>query len=85
MLLLLAEELAAAYRPVGLKQARREWLLQVVMQGFPESRRQRIAAAVRGRGREAVLGAALVGTALSLGRVAIYLYRKRHEEAAATA
>lgn len=79
-LMQLAEELAVAYRPMSLKQSTREWLLHIVMQGLPESRRQRIAAAVRGHGKEAVLGAALVGTAFSLGKVAIYFYRKRHHE-----
>ena len=46
-----------------------------------ESGIERITSAVRDHGKEAMIGAAIVGTAaLSLGRVALYYHRKRQAE-----
>ena len=78
-LMLLAEQLASAYRPVTMQPNRRQLLLRLLLQTLPRPY-GRFAAAVRGHGREAFLGAAIVGTAYSLGRVAWYLYRRRQEE-----
>lgn len=75
-LMLLAEDLAYALRPLALSEATRAWLWQLVLGAKPESRRRRLATAVRHHGREAVLGAALVGTAVSIGAVA-WRYRGR--------
>ncbi|MHB0877069.1 MAG: hypothetical protein ACYC5O_13615, partial [Anaerolineae bacterium] len=44
----------------------------------PLSRRRRLVGAVRDHGREAVLGAALVGTAVSIGAVA-WRFRGRRQ------
>jgi hypothetical protein len=75
-LMLLAEQLAFVIRPITLSAAAYAWLSDLVLGDQPLSRRRRLVGAVRGHGREAVLGAALVGTAVSLGAVALR-YRGR--------
>lgn len=70
-LMLLAEQLVCALRPVTLSEAAYAWLRELVLgEQEPLSRRRRLVGAVRDHGKEAVLGAALVGTAVSLGAVA---------------
>ena len=78
-LMLLAEDLAAALRPLPLSEETRAWLWQLVLSGKPESRRRRLATAVRHHGREAAVGAALIGTAVSIGAVAWH-YHGRHSQ-----
>ncbi|MHB0879090.1 MAG: hypothetical protein ACYC5O_23885, partial [Anaerolineae bacterium] len=69
-LMLLAEQLSYALRAVSLSEAAMDWLRELVLGEEPLSRRRRLVGAVRDHGREAVLGAALVGTAVSIGAVA---------------
>ena len=76
-LMLLAEQLSGALKPVTLSSAAGEWL-RLRAFGVPMAGRgDRIAAAVRHHGRDAVVGAAIVGTAVSLGRAALRSRRRR--------
>ncbi|NPV07954.1 MAG: hypothetical protein HPY83_08330 [Anaerolineae bacterium] len=77
----LAAELALVLRPLPITEETRARIRRRMEWAHPETRTERLASVVRGHGREAVLGAAIVGTAaLSLGRVALYYHRKRQEE-----
>ena len=79
-LMLLAEQLACALEPLSLSEATYSWIWQLVLAGEPLSRRRRLASAVRGHGREAVLGVALVGTAVSIGAVALRFRGRRQPD-----
>ncbi len=74
----LAEELAQALHPVEVTPGVRERLFGYLDWSQAEESVGRIAAVVRGHGREAIVGAAIVGTAAaSIVPVALYYHRKR--------
>lgn len=79
-LMLLAEHIAAALQPVAMREGARQRLYSSLAPSPPPRRRERLTAAVREHPRGAVLGAAILGTAVSSGMVAVYRRRKRQEE-----
>ena len=82
-LMALAQELSLVLVPIRPSAEARERLRARIVPARL-SRRERLGNAVREHGKEAFVGAAVLGTAFSLGRVALHYYRKRHPQEGCT-